>query len=55
VRRYQDDEAAIQLILSQPMTASAISDGVSAGTGKRLMVDESRPDALRLHLRFLDG
>jgi hypothetical protein len=55
VRRYQDDEAAIQLVLSQPMTASAISDGVSAGTGKRLMVDESRPDALRLRLRFLDG
>jgi hypothetical protein len=55
VRRYQDDEAAIQLVLSQPMTASAISDGVSSGTGKRLMVDESRPDALRLRLRFLDG
>ena len=55
VRRYQDDEAAIQLVLSQPMTATAISDGVSSGTGKRLMVDESRPDALRLRLRFLDA
>jgi hypothetical protein len=53
VRRYQDDEAAIQLVLSQPMTASVIADGVSVGTGKRLMVDESRPDALRLRLRFL--
>ncbi len=53
VRRYQDDEAAIQLVLSQPMTASAIADGVSAGTGKRLFVDEARPDTLRLRLRFL--
>jgi hypothetical protein len=55
VRRYQDDEAAIQLVLSQPMTAAAIAEGVSSGTGKRLMVDDSRPDQLRLRLRFLDA
>jgi hypothetical protein len=53
VRRYQDDEAAIQLVLSQPMTASAIAEGVAAGTGKQIIVDESRPEALRLRLRFL--
>lgn len=55
VRRYQDDEAAIQLVLSQPMTAAAIAEGVTAGTGKRIFVDEARPEALRLRLRFLDG
>ena len=55
VRRYQDDEAAIQLVLNQPMTASAIAEGVTAGTGKRIFVDEARPDALRLRLRFLNG
>ncbi len=55
MRRYQDDEAAIQLVLSQPMTAAALAEGVSSGTGKRLMVDDSRPDQLRLRLRFLDG
>jgi hypothetical protein len=55
VRRYQDDEAAIQLVLSQPMAASAIAEGVSVATGKRLFVDESRPDALRLRLRFLEA
>lgn len=55
VRRYQDDEAAIQVVLQQPMTAAAIAEGVSSGTGRRLMVDESRPDQLRLRLRFLDG
>lgn len=53
VRRYQDDEAAIQLILSQPMTASAIAEGISAATGQQLIVDDARPDALRLRLRFL--
>jgi hypothetical protein len=53
VRRYQDDEAAIQLVLSQPLTASAIAEGVASGTGKQLIVDESRPEALRLRLRFL--
>ena len=55
VRRYQDDEAAIQLVLSQPMTAAAIAEGVTTGTGKRIFVDEARPDALRLRLRFLNG
>jgi hypothetical protein len=53
VRRYQDDEAAIQLVLSQPLSASAIAEGVAAGTGKQLVVDESRPEALRLRLRFI--
>jgi hypothetical protein len=53
VRRYQDDEAAIQLVLSQPMTASAIVEGVADATGRQIVVDEARPDALRLRLRFL--
>ena len=55
VRRYQDDEAAIQLVLGQPMTATTIAEGVTAGTGKRIFVDEARPDALRLRLRFLNN
>jgi hypothetical protein len=55
VRRYQDDEAAIQLVLSQPMTASGIAGGVTTGTGHRIFVDEARPEALRLRLRFLNG
>ena len=37
VRRYQDDQASIQLVLSQPLTASAISEGVSTGTGRQLV------------------
>ncbi|MEX2245592.1 MAG: hypothetical protein WEC75_02805 [Dehalococcoidia bacterium] len=53
VRRYQDDEASIQLVLSQPMTATAIAEGITTGTGYRIFVDESRPDSLRLKLRFL--
>ncbi len=53
VRRYQDDEAAIQLVLSQPMTPTAIIEGVSAATGRQILIDEARPDALRLRLRFL--
>jgi hypothetical protein len=55
VRRYQDDEAAIQLVLQQPMSASAIAEGLTAGTGRTIFVDESRPDQLRLRLRFLNG
>jgi hypothetical protein len=55
VRRYQDDEAAIQLVLSQPMTAAAIAEGAANGTGRTIVVDESRTDTLRLRLRFLPG
>ena len=53
VRRYQDDEAAIQLILAQPMTPGAIIEGVSAATGRQITIDEARPETLRLRLRFL--
>jgi hypothetical protein len=53
VRRYQDDEAAIQLVLAQPMTPNAIIEGVAAATGRQIIVDEARPEALRLRLRFL--
>lgn len=55
VRRYQDDEAAIQLVLSQPMSAAAIAEGAANGTGRTIVVDESRTDTLRLRLRFLPG
>lgn len=54
VRKYQDDEAAIQLVLAQPMTASGIAAGVTGSTGHPVIVDEARPDQLRLRLRFLD-
>jgi hypothetical protein len=53
VRRYQDEEAAIQLVLKQPMTATAIAEAVTAETGKQLIVDDARPELLRLRLRFL--
>jgi hypothetical protein len=55
VRRYQDDEAAIQLVLSQPMSAAAIAEGAANGTGRTIVVDEARTEALRLRLRFLPG
>lgn len=55
VRRYQDDEAAIQLVLQQPMTASGIAEGLTSSIGRTIFVDESRPDTLRLRLRFLNG
>ncbi|MHB8514403.1 MAG: hypothetical protein ACYDCT_03310 [Dehalococcoidia bacterium] len=55
VRKYQDDEAAIQLVLAQPMTASAIAAGITGSTGHPVIVDEARPDQLRLRLRFLNA
>ncbi len=53
VRKYQDDEAAIQLVLAQPMTASSVAAGITGSTGHPIIVDDARPDQLRLRLRFL--
>ncbi|MDE3096692.1 MAG: hypothetical protein KGK07_11935 [Chloroflexota bacterium] len=55
VRKYQDDEAAIQLVLAQPMTASALAAGITGSTGHPVIVDEALPGQLRLRLRFLDA
>jgi hypothetical protein len=53
VRKYQDDEAAIQLILAQPMTPSGVAAGITGSTGHPIIVDEAHADQLRLRLRFL--
>ena len=53
VRRYQDDEAAIQLVLSQAAGGGAIATAVSDATQNRIVVEDARPEALRLKLRFL--
>lgn len=55
VHRFQDDEAGIQLVLSQAATGASIADAVAEATGYRIVVEESRADSLQLRLRFLDG
>jgi hypothetical protein len=52
VERYLDGEARIILLLREPLTAGRIADGMSEYVGEPLVIEEARPEALRLHLRF---
>jgi len=52
VERYLDGEARIVLLLREPLTARRIVDGLMEYIGEALTIEEARPEALRLHLRF---
>jgi hypothetical protein len=52
VERYLDGEARIVLLLREPLTARRIADGLAEYVGEPLTIEEARPEALRLHLRF---
>jgi hypothetical protein len=52
VERYLDGEARIVLLLREPLTARRIVDGLTEYIGEALSIEEARPEALRLHLRF---
>jgi hypothetical protein len=52
VERYLDGEARIVLLLREPLTARRIADGLAEYIGEPLLIEEARPEALRLHLRF---
>jgi hypothetical protein len=52
VERYLDGEARIILLLREPLTARRIADGLAEYIGEPLTIEEARPEALRLHLRF---
>ena len=47
-------EAALEVVLNAPVTARQIVDGVRNVTGEQLVIEESRPEAARLRLRFVD-
>ena len=51
---YKDGEAALDVGLERPITAREIVDGLRESTGHQLVIEEARPEALRLRLRFLE-
>ncbi len=52
VKRYQNGEASVEVTLREPATASEIVDAIGAATGASLLIEEARPEASRLRLRF---
>jgi hypothetical protein len=51
---YKNGEASLELILREPVSARQIVDGLQESTGHHVMIEEARPDDLRLRLRFVD-
>lgn len=51
---FKNGEAALEVVLNAPVTARQIVDGVRNVTGGQLVIEESRPEAAKLRLRFVD-
>jgi hypothetical protein len=51
---FKNDEASIRVALRQPVSAREIVEGLQTSTGRQALIEESRPDAQRLRLRFVE-
>ena len=54
VIRYQNGEASFELLLRTGVSASQIVAVLGESTGRRPLIEESKPDAARLRLHFVD-
>jgi hypothetical protein len=52
VERYFDGEARIVLTLREPITAARLLETLTQATGQQLQLEESRPEAMRMRVRF---
>lgn len=53
VQRYQNGEASLGVALRDSVSARAIVEGLQMATGYQVVIEEARPEALRLRLRFV--
>jgi hypothetical protein len=53
VERFQEGDSRIQVQLSAPLTAEAIASGLTNATGHACVVEESRPELMRLRLKVV--
>lgn len=51
---YKNGEASIEVTLRAPLTASRIVDGLYQTTGQPLLIEDVRPEASLLRLRFVE-
>lgn len=51
---YKNGEASLEVALTAPLTAREIVDGLRDSTGEQLLIEESRPEAGKLRLRFVE-
>ena len=53
VDRFQEGALRILLHLSGPVTASELASALKSATGHVLVIEESRPELLRLRLKVV--
>jgi len=51
---YKNGEASLEVVLNAPLAARQIVDGLRDATGEQLLIEESRPEADKLRLRFVE-
>ncbi len=51
---YKNGEASLEVVLNAPVAARQIVDGLRESTGEQLLIEESRPEAGKLRLRFVE-
>ena len=51
---YKNGEASLEMVLREPVTASRVVEALSESAKQPLLIEESRPEALRLRLRFVE-
>lgn len=49
---YENGEASLQVVLRAPVSARQIVERLRESTGHQLLIEEARPEAMRLRLRF---
>jgi hypothetical protein len=55
VQSYRNGEAALAVVLEGQVTPAQVVDALSETTGHSLLIEEVRPEAHRLRLRFVNG
>lgn len=55
VERFQEGDSRILLQLRGPVTAEALAEDLRSATGHNIVVEESRPELLRLRLKIVNG
>ena len=51
---FKNDEATLRVVLRQPASARQIVEGLQASVGQQVLIEEARPEAQRLRLRFVE-
>jgi len=54
VLAFKDGEASLEVRLRSPMTARQLVEALSHATGHSLLIEEVRPEASKLRLRFVE-